>query len=152
VVVHAAGEVSQLRPGDRAYMVDPTWRAWDRSDGVHGYPPFGEVGGTTRASGHALYELIRRSHAIISKPGGGTLIDSLSSATPVVLLEPYGYAEAKNGALWEELGYGISFAKWRDAGFSTQQLEQLHDNLVRRSVRGDSYPQYYADQLHARRP
>jgi hypothetical protein len=149
VVVHETVENTGARPGDRAFMVDRDWRTWHRRDGAHTFPPFGEVGAARLAGGadkHALFELIRRSKAIVSKPGGGTLIDSLASATPVVLLEPYGYAEARNGALWEELGFAVPYASWRDGGFDPDVLERLHQNLLRRP-RGPDYPLGYAERL-----
>jgi hypothetical protein len=131
-------------------MVSPDWRAWERSDGEHTFPPFAEIDGDGQAAAngeHGLYELIRRSKAIISKPGGGTLIDSLSSATPVVLLEPCGDAEAANGALWEYLGFGIPFAKWRATGYDGAVLARLHANLRGRPRNGPDYPRYAADRM-----
>lgn len=156
VVVHDRAEIGSTATGldgdqdprrrDRFFMVDPEWRAWHRDpDGRHRFPPFGEVD-AARAPGsdeHALYEIIRRGKAIVSKPGGGTLIDSLSSATPVVLLEPLGYAEASNGAVWEHLGFGIPYSKWRETGYSAAVLERLHHNLLHRSPVGPAYPLDY---------
>jgi len=98
---------------------------------------------------HELYDVIRRSKAIVSKPGGCTLIDSLSSATPVVLLEPYGYAEQSNARIWEHLGYGISYPDWQRTGFDPAVLERLHTNILTRSPRGTNYPRAYADRLRA---
>jgi UDP-N-acetylglucosamine:LPS N-acetylglucosamine transferase len=68
--------------------------------------------------------------AVVSKPGGGTLLDSLAAATPVVLLPPWGEPEAKNGALWEELGFGIDVERWRKTGFDHHVLEDLHHRLL----------------------
>jgi hypothetical protein len=149
VVVQARDEAARARPGDRYFMVDPEWHPWHRE---HTFPPFGEIGGRFDSSDrHALFDLIRRSKAIVSKPGGGTLIDSLSAATPVVLLEPYGYAEASNAALWEHLGFGISYSKWRDSGWSESVLEELQRNLVERPRNGPDYPRDYAERIKRRR-
>jgi hypothetical protein len=68
--------------------------------------------------------------AVVSKPGGGTLLDSLAAATPIVLLAPWGEPEAKNGALWEELGFGIDYHRWRRTGFDQGVLMKLHDRLL----------------------
>ncbi len=144
-IVHD-GAVPLRRPGDRFFAVEPSWRAGHRQEGGHGYPPFGELDQPHHAEGHALFELVRRGKAIVSKPGGGTLIDSLASATPLVILEPYGEAEAKNGALWEHLGYGIPFDRWRDQGYDEQVLRTLHENLRQRTC-GASYPRLYAERL-----
>jgi len=155
-VIHDRAEAAGARPGDRWFMVDPAWRTWHRdAGGAHTFPPFGAVGDTRPPAGtdaHALYQVIRRSKAIVSKPGGGTLIDSLASATPVVLLEPYGYAEERNGALWEHLGFGIPFARWREAGYDPSVLERLHQNLLSRRP-GPDYARGYAAALReAERP
>jgi hypothetical protein len=47
-----------------------------------------------------------------------------------VLLAPWGQPEAKNGALWEELGFGIDFQRWRRTGFDHRVLEDLHHRLL----------------------
>jgi hypothetical protein len=152
IVVHDRAEAVPVRSGDRHFMVRPDWHAWKRSDDEHTFPPFADIDGLGQAvaNGHGLYELIRRSKAIISKPGGGTLIDSLSSATPVVLLEPCGDAEASNAALWEYLGFGITFAKWRAAGYSDAVLARLHENIRRRTHHGPDYPRYFVDRMEQR--
>lgn len=141
VVVHHESEALELSAHDRAYRIDPAWHPWHRNaSGRHTFPPLGRVGQSAPvAEGHVLYEHLRRARAIVSKPGGGTLIDSLSAATPVVLLPAYGYAERANGELWEHLGYGISWEAWRETGFSTAVLERLHHALATRPQRGPDY-------------
>jgi hypothetical protein len=157
VVIHDAAEVDGGRNGRRYFQVDPAWRAWQ--DERCGFPPFGEVGEAAGAAAfhrreerHEIYDLLRGSRAIVSKPGGGTLIDSLAAATPLVLLEPYGYAEEANAKIWEHLGFGISYAAWKESGFSSGLLERLHHNLL--AHRGDAggtidYPAALAARLHA---
>ena len=151
VVAHARAEATRMRAADRYFMVDPGWRPWHRRGGEHTFPPFGELDGAPTADvathEHALFERIRSSKAIISKPGGGTLIDSLGAATPLVLLEPYGYAEASNAALWQHLGFGISYERWRDSGYDESVLEVLHDNLMRRVRNGPEYPRAYVERV-----
>jgi hypothetical protein len=133
----------------RCFMVDPSWRAW--RDPEMGFPPFGEVGAaprfTRRETHHELYELVKNCRAIVSKPGGGTLIDSLASATPVVLLDSYGYAEDANAAMWERLGFGIRWERWCEAGFSMDLIADLHRNLLQRRHRGADYPAVIAASL-----
>ncbi len=88
--------------GYRYFMVDSEWSPWNKNqNNQHEYPPFGEIIDFNKKSFrnkeeyHEFYDLVKQSKAIISKPGGGTLIDSLASATPIILLDPYGYAEQK---------------------------------------------------------
>ncbi len=70
----------------------------------------------------------------MSKPGGGTLLDSLWSATPAVLLEPFGAHEQRNADLWIQLGYGISFEDWQNQGFAPEVLQELHEALLKADV------------------
>lgn len=150
-VAQDAAETGGRKDGVRWFMVDPAWRAWE--GGACAFPPFGEVNGapprfSSRAERHEIYGLIRGSRAIVSKPGGGTLIDSLASATPVVLLEPYGYAEEANARLWEHLGFGISWVRWKESGFSHEILAGLHRNLRTRPRDTLDYPAALAARLH----
>jgi hypothetical protein len=124
-------------PLDRRYVSDPDWHPWvPNAAGDLTFPPLGEV----RPDGEVRYRSqprfpaahvnVREAMAVVSKPGGGTLLDSLAAATPVVLLAPWGQPEAKNGALWEELGFGIDFERWRKTGFDNRVLEDLHHRLL----------------------
>jgi hypothetical protein len=124
-------------PLDRRYVSDPGWHPWVRNAaGELTFPPLGEV----RPNGEVRYRSqlgfpaahvnVREAMAVVSKPGGGTLLDSLAAATPIVLLPPWGQPEAKNGALWEELGFGIGFERWRETGFDHSVLEDLHHRLL----------------------
>lgn len=154
VVLHGDDEAAALRPGDTGYRLRPGWRAWQRDDaGELRFPPMERLDATgfeplpEPSSHHGFYEVIRRDRAIVSKPGGCTLIDSLASATPVVLLEPYGYAEARNAEIWRALGFGIDYGEWRAAGFDPAMLERLHRNLLGHAGRGIDYPRDYALRL-----
>ncbi|GAA3567342.1 hypothetical protein [Kribbella ginsengisoli] len=122
--------------GVRYFMIDPEWHPWLDD----GYPPFGQVvaGRPTtfhqRSGHHGSFDLCRQALATVSKPGGGTLLDSLWSATPTVLLEPFGPHEQRNADLWIELGFGISFERWQQKGFAVEVLEDLHKALVAADV------------------
>jgi hypothetical protein len=128
--------------GVRYFMVDPAWHPWLDN----GYPPFGEVGaGFARSVGHhGSFDLTRSAVATVSKPGGGTLLDSLWSATPAVLLEPFGAHEQRNADLWCSLGFGIPFDTWRASGFDPELLRPLHEALLKADVPD------YAEELASR--
>ena len=72
--------------------------------GAHMFPPFARdrsVGGVTFGSQihcNGLHRIIRGALGIVSKPGAGTLIDSFGSATPIIMLEPFGPHEERNAA------------------------------------------------------
>ncbi len=146
VVVHDAAEAPAPRGGDRAWMLEPGWHTWEAASHTPpAFPPMREV--TRGVPGqridglacHAMHEVIRHAKAIVSKPGGCTLIDSLAAATPVVMLDAYGDAEQANARLWQRLGYGIDLATWRASGFDPGVLPRLHANLVGRT-RAPGYP------------
>lgn len=128
---------ADLAAGDRHFTPDPSWQPWQRD--AHGELSFPSLWERDHELPHAhfpsAHTLVREARAIVSKPGGGTLIDSLAAATPVVLLEPYGEAEAQSGALWEQLGFGIRLERWRATGFDPAVLGALHRNLLAVSPR-----------------
>jgi hypothetical protein len=164
-VVYRPGEAGAAAAGGatRTWMVRPDWRPWLRRPGAPPeLPPFGEVSGggagaplppgfVHRAECHELYRLIRRSRAIVSKPGGGTLLDSLASATPVVFLEPYGAAEASNAELWIWLGFGVWYEDWRRSGYDPRVLARLSANLHGRAATTIDYPRAVAERPADRR-
>ncbi|MFC7329742.1 hypothetical protein [Marinactinospora rubrisoli] len=132
VVAYEARDVTD-EAGVRYHMVDPAWHPWLDD----GYPPFGRVRPGepthyTRGAGHhGSFDLARSAIAMVSKPGGGTLLDSLWSATPMVFLEPFGDHERRNAELWERLGFGVTLARWRETGFAVEVLHEAHRRLLR---------------------
>ncbi|MEV7870543.1 hypothetical protein AB0P17_31600 [Streptomyces sp. NPDC088124] len=150
IVVYEPADVTGTDPdggagrpidGHRYFMLDPDWHPWHDT----GFPPFGRIRRDGTADfrrgrhHHDAFHLTREATAVVSKPGGGTLMDSLAAATPVVLLEPFGEHEAVNARLWERLGFGISYDAWADSGWSRALLEPLHHNLLRARGRAASY-------------
>ncbi|MEV6281456.1 hypothetical protein [Kribbella sp. NPDC051770] len=118
--------------GVRYFMIDPDWHPWLDD----GYPPFAEAGApfVQRTGHHGSFDLCRQALATVSKPGGGTLLDSLWSATPLVLLEPFGPHEQRNADLWISLGYGIAYEDWQRKDYSLDVLEELHAALLTADV------------------
>jgi hypothetical protein len=153
VLAYESVDVDHSNANFRFFMMDPEWHPWLDTD----YPPLGQVFPDTGCPIPAeyarggeyppLFDLTRRALAIISKPGGGTILDSVWSATPIVLLEPFTKSEASNASLWEALGFGISFEKWRATGFATAVLEELHENLVPAARAAPDYVSALADEL-----
>ncbi len=139
---------------NRYYMIDPGWSPWLKNiNNRHEFPPFGEIKKNeepvfmNREEYHELYDVIRRSNAIISKPGGATLLDSLSSATPLIMLDPFGDYEKNNAELWECLEFGIPYEKWKADGYSFERLELIHNNLLKRRDTHDYVEDYIKRNL-----
>lgn len=137
IVIYEQQEATDCVPGDRCFMIDPKWCAWNKNkNGEYEFPPLGEICQSrlpsffNRYEYHDLFDITAAARAIIGKPGAGTMIDSLASATPLIMLEPFGEHEKKNTRLWENFGFGISYSRWEEMNFSMEILEQLHNNLM----------------------
>ena len=153
IVAYDISETAVKKNGNRNFMVDPAWSAWNRNKyGQYEFPPFSEIkdGETPEYRNndeyHYLFDITRGAKAIIGKPGAGTLMDSLGAATPMIMLEPFGDHERKNAGLWETAGFGIGYDKWKESGYSTEILEVLHNNLAekRRTIKNISL--YFAEK------
>src|SRR5581483_6786883 len=79
-VGQAKGYPSHAHHNVSYFRIDPTWETWTAKPGtyapieVYEHGRFVPVSSTDR---HWILEQIERSAAIISKPGGATLLDSL---------------------------------------------------------------------------
>jgi hypothetical protein len=149
IVAYEADDLPPQDDGIRYFMIDPHWHPWLDD----GYPPFGEAHGrdppvyVRGTDCHGSFELARSALAMVSKPGGGTLLDSLHSATPLILLEPFGSHEARNAELWERLGFGISLNRWREAEFNPAILEELHEALRRAAPGIPDYARMLVEEM-----
>ena len=154
VVCYAGAEAGTAAAGRRHFMDDPAWRAWHRDRaGRHTFPPFGEIISSEpvafahQAGCHGLHRIIRHAQGIVSKPGAGTLIDSAGSATPLVMLEPFGPHEERNAQVWLAAGFGVPYPVWADAGYPASMLEELHLNLIARRHEAGDYAEDYAEAM-----
>lgn len=136
IVAYKKNEAEYSFEGNKYYLMEPDWSPWIKnSSGSYEFPPMYEVDRdgnlkALEAEGYqAIFDVCLNCKAIISKPGGGTLLDSLAAATPVVFIEPIAKHEQTNAALWEELGFGISYEKWAKQRFSLGILEKIHNNI-----------------------
>ncbi len=151
VVAYEMHETENRKKGNRYFINKPSWNPWDRGPTDYEFPPFSQVVDdapvfSNRQDYHRLYDVIRSAKAIISKPGAGTLIDSLASATPIIMVDCFGAHEKKNYALWEKMGYGIPYEKWEASGYDMGLLEELHNNLLTTM----NEPKHYARDYIAR--
>jgi hypothetical protein len=138
IIAYNASEICPEKVNNRYYMVDPHWHPWIKnSSNEHSFPPVAcfEKGQRSQFSSrpeyHELFYVGARSKAIISKPGGSTLVDSLASATPFIFLDSFGPHEDFNASLWIEKGLGVKFSTWENVDFSDELLENCHLNLMK---------------------
>jgi hypothetical protein len=106
----AAGQVELLH-------LSEDWEPWDVA--ATRRSPLPEMHRATAAgvnSCSTLREHLQEACAIVSKPGGGTLIDSLAGQTPLLMLPAFGAHERANGELWAALGFGVWWDDWTAAG------------------------------------
>jgi hypothetical protein len=137
IICYEPKEIENSNINNRSFLIDPNWKIWEKVNSEYIFPPFKQVFNDKYSEFNydieypAVYNLIQHSCGIISKPGGATLIDSLSSGTPVVFLEPYGEYERANAELWKKLGFGIDYDTWISLGCSSEILFQMHCNIIK---------------------
>lgn len=150
VLCYEPADVDVSRTGTRHFLLDPAWCPWEsRLD--EPFPPLGEIDASYLPGVPPVFarnrhfpelcRLTRHAAAVISKPGGGTLIDCLDAATPLLLIEPFGDYERKNGELWKRFGFALDLADWVADGSRREALEPLHRNLLAARA---STPEYAA--------
>lgn len=125
-------------PNVSIYYLDEKWIPWNKetiycnfpkmlvwSKREQRYVPFSN----NNANLHCFYEILNSSLGIISKPGGGTLLDSYETNTPVIFLEPLGDYEKKNADLWIKNGFGLSYEHWKKNDFSYDILKVASNKI-----------------------
>lgn len=118
------------------FILDEKWIPWNREEGGYSFPPMLKLNHSNKSfdvvstgKKHGFYGILGNSLGIISKPGGGTLLDSLETETPVIFLEPVGPYEKNNADLWIKLGFGFKYEFWKSQGFSFKLLKQANKKI-----------------------
>ena len=152
IILYSIEEFNPKETKNRQYILDPQWIPWRaNAQGRYEFPRFGQVINKTQIKyypqdQHALYHLIKNVKAIISKPGGGTLLDSYASATPLIFLEPFGEYEEKNSRLWQALGFGISLEQFIESDDRQTLLYGMHQNIIEHKTQFEEYGRVYATE------
>jgi len=92
------------------------------------------------------FQRINESLAVVSKPGGATLWDALTSCVAVIFLPAHGPHEERNAGLWCDLGWGLRYDQWRKDGFPLEPLEKIHAALLAAVERLPVYPRILASE------
>ncbi len=140
-------DAPELPANIRAWRTTPNWQPWNLdANGQQQLPPMIDATGVQHPA--SLREaLLASSLAIVCKPGGGSLIDSLNFATPLVLLPAFSEAETANAEVWIALGFGISLADWQQSRYDPNVLQRLHENLLASRDKPVSYVTSLAQRL-----
>jgi len=102
----------------------------------NGFPPFGRMDSASHTVFNnyekhpGILTILAKSNAIVSKPGGMTLMDSLSTETPLIFLKTVGKNENSNQKLWETLQLGISLETWQKSDDQKALLNEMHKRII----------------------
>ncbi len=130
---------AQLKPGqgERRLQLPSDWWPWQsQPESEAPFPPLEEVLPDqfrtipTTAQCPALQTLIAHSQGIVSKPGGATLLDSVTTATPILFTTPYGEHERANQVAWLTSKFGITLEDWAQNDFALAPLREMHAQLA----------------------
>jgi hypothetical protein len=80
---------------------------------------------------HGSLDVISRARAIVSKPGGATLVDSYLAQTPILYLDPISHYEQGNVEFIEQSGIGIRLEDFIAKGADAARLRDCSANLAR---------------------
>lgn len=135
VLIKDISQYDSSKPNTTYYMNDPSWSLNEKTRTSSNFPKLGKIISRDNVSFiknkdyHNSLDLIINCRAIISKPGGMTIADSIITETPLIYLDALGENEEGNQRLIEHLKIGTSFEKWRKEKFSSQMLLELHNNI-----------------------
>ena len=80
---------------------------------------------------HGALQVIARARAIVSKPGGGSVVDAYLAGTPILYLDPISLYEQGNAEFIEATGIGMSLERFMAAGQDPVLLERCASRLHR---------------------
>lgn len=136
IVVYDKEEINYNDLFNNFFYIDSDWKPWNidtvnkkEFPTIYKVKNDGKFKKMENGDYHCMFDEYMNSKAIISKAGGGTLLDSFSSCTPIIFTDPIARHEELNEELWLELGFGIKYDKWKELGFDIKVLEKLHKNI-----------------------
>ncbi|KZN64657.1 hypothetical protein [Pseudoalteromonas luteoviolacea] len=121
-------------PYQRILTTEPNYHPWENLDKLPDLTILPEANSNKSPSSINFEQLARSAPAIITKPGGASLLDSINFATPLVLLPAFGEYEKQNANTWLSLGFAVTVEQWQESGYSFDMLKKLHNNLLNHSA------------------
>ena len=118
---------------NRYFLLDPTWKASEHQGEFppnlirreNGWEKWNQDSGISD-----MLALLRDAVAVVTKPGGGTLADSMVACTPILFLEALAGYEQKNAQMWIQNGYGMPFEDWAACDDPRKELEIKTNKLL----------------------
>ncbi len=129
-LITTINESVDMSQANQIYYTDG-WQAWD-SEKME-FPPLytgADYENVNIINEHYVYQLAKNSIGIVSKAGGGTLLDSFSGAIPIIFTTSIAKHEEKNAEKWIRLGFGITYEQWEKSNFSEDLLRECYFNLI----------------------
>ena len=132
IIVYYPEEAEGIDPVNDCYLLDPAWKPGFDADE---YPRLLKRQGNEwrefadNRTVNPVRILMKQDLAILSKPGGGTLADSLCTGTPLIFSEELASYERENRILWEQCGFGIGFDDFLNASGWEENLLTMRTRL-----------------------
>ena len=132
IIIYYPEEADPSDTRNDYYLLDPNWKNDSEKTEYPRLLKYQSGEWTEFADNHQINPiriLIENDIAILSKPGGGTLSDSLVTGTPLILSEELASYENENGMMWEQCGFGIRFEKFLDLPEKEIALQKMQQRL-----------------------
>lgn len=150
ITLYDLEEMDKESTKNQYYYMDASWKPWHKGEtGDYYFPPMKRIEEQDFTYSNLLppaYDITKRVVGIISKPGGGTLLDSISAATPVIFLPPIAEHERNNAEFFIKHQLGIDFETFKASGYKKELLYTLHKNLLQLRDTTTEYTEYLMKQ------
>jgi hypothetical protein len=135
IIIYYPEELNRSDKLNNYYLLDPEWKPDDKRQE---YPRLlifkndkWEQFGDSSSELNPIRILMQRADAVLSKPGGGTLSDSLITATPLIFGEELAKYEADNKKMWIDSGFAIDYSSFINIPDDREMLSEIKNNLLR---------------------
>ncbi len=119
---------------NRYYLLDPNWKPVVGESNfpqlfMYKHNQWCKMNENSEVSDISI--LLQDAIAVMSKPGGGTLADSMMTCTPIIFLEALAAYEKMNAQMWTMHGYGIPYEDWIQSKDLFGELVRMINNLLK---------------------
>ena len=134
IIIYEEDELIESDRMNDYFLLDPKWKPYKGSKEYPRLLKYQEGKwieySKDRSRINPIRELIRQDCAILSKPGGGTIYDSLITGTPLIFSKELAFYEADNRKLWEDKGFGTGFEDFILNDNRDNKLKEMRKKLI----------------------